>query len=58
MWNILYVMEGRAVKDMKRNILKKAAVVVKGAAVVGASARSMGFGHEPKVPSKYIRVKD
>jgi len=39
-------------KTMKRNILKRAAVVVKSAAVVGASSRSMGFGHEPKVPSK------
>lgn len=42
-------------KDVKRNILKKAAVVVKGAAIVGSGARSAGFGHEPKVPAKLRR---
>ena len=39
-------------KKIQRNMLKKAAVVVKGAAVVGSGARSSALGHEPKVPSK------
>ena len=39
-------------KKMQRNILKKAAVVVKSAAVVGSNSRSTVFGHEPKVPKK------
>jgi len=42
-------------KKISRNVLKKASVVVKAAAVVGSSSRSFIFGHEPKVPVKLRR---